>query len=148
MEKSKNSINVEGGILFCGEWIFLKSVSMGPTFIREMRVLYWQNNGLSRHYVLWPEFQHFLLFLIKNLFTFFGHLEIGKFDQNPHQNHFHSHCLESFWLHWQSRKHLLWFVLPCPESCHRNWEFGQFECRDCTSIQKVFWWRLPNSCNN
>ena len=39
MEKSKKSINVEGGILFCGVWNFSKSVSVGPTFIREMRVL-------------------------------------------------------------------------------------------------------------
>ena len=38
MEKSKNSINVEGGFLFCGGWNFSKSVSVGPTFIREMRV--------------------------------------------------------------------------------------------------------------
>ena len=38
MEKSKISINVEGGFLFCGGWNFLKSVSMGSTFIREMRV--------------------------------------------------------------------------------------------------------------
>ena len=39
MEKSKNSINVDGGFLFCGGWNFSKSVSVGPTFIREMRVL-------------------------------------------------------------------------------------------------------------
>ena len=38
MEKSKNSINVEGGFLFCGGWNFSKSVSVGSTFIREMRV--------------------------------------------------------------------------------------------------------------
>ena len=38
MEKSKNSINVEGGFLFCGGWNFSKSVSVDPTFIREMRV--------------------------------------------------------------------------------------------------------------
>ena len=38
MEKSKNSINVEGRFLFCGGWNFSKSVSKGPTFIREMRV--------------------------------------------------------------------------------------------------------------
>ena len=38
MEKSKNSINVEGGFLFCGGWNFLKSVGMGSTFIREIRV--------------------------------------------------------------------------------------------------------------
>ena len=38
MEKSKNSINVEGGFLFCGGWDFSKSVSVDPTFIREMRV--------------------------------------------------------------------------------------------------------------
>ena len=40
MEKSKKSINVEGGFLFCGGWNFLKSVSVGSTFIREMRVLW------------------------------------------------------------------------------------------------------------
>ena len=40
MEKSKNSINVEVGFLFCGGWNFSKSVSVGPTFIREMRVHY------------------------------------------------------------------------------------------------------------
>ena len=34
----KKSINVEGGFLFCGGWNFSKSVSVGPTFIREMRV--------------------------------------------------------------------------------------------------------------
>ena len=39
MEKSKKSINVEGGFLFCGGWNFSKSVSVGPTFIREMRVV-------------------------------------------------------------------------------------------------------------
>ena len=39
VEKSKNSINVEGGFLFCGGWNFSKLVSVGPTFIREMRVL-------------------------------------------------------------------------------------------------------------
>ena len=39
MENSKISINVEGGFLFCGGWNYLKSVSMGSTFIREMRVL-------------------------------------------------------------------------------------------------------------
>ena len=39
MEKSKISINVEGGFLFCGGWNFLKLVSVGSTFIREMRVL-------------------------------------------------------------------------------------------------------------
>ena len=38
MEKSKKSINVEGGFLFCGGWNFSKSVSVGPTFIKEMRV--------------------------------------------------------------------------------------------------------------
>ena len=32
------SINVEG-LFFCGGWNFSKSVSVGPTFIREMRVL-------------------------------------------------------------------------------------------------------------
>ena len=37
-EKSKNSINVEGGFLFCGGWNFSKSVSVDSTFIREMRV--------------------------------------------------------------------------------------------------------------
>ena len=39
MEKSKKSINMEGGFLFCGGWNLLKSVSVGSTFIREMRVL-------------------------------------------------------------------------------------------------------------
>ena len=39
VEKSKKSINVEGGFLFCGGGNFSKSVSVGPTFIREMRVL-------------------------------------------------------------------------------------------------------------
>ena len=38
MEKFKNSINVVGGFLFCGGWNFSKSVSVGSTFIREMRV--------------------------------------------------------------------------------------------------------------
>ena len=38
MEKSKKSINLEGGFLFCGGWNFSKSVSVGPTFIGEMRV--------------------------------------------------------------------------------------------------------------
>ena len=36
--KSKNSINVEGEFLFCGGWNFSKLVSLGPTFIIEMRV--------------------------------------------------------------------------------------------------------------
>ena len=40
MEKSKNSINVEGGFLFCGGRNFSKLVNVGPTFIREMRVPY------------------------------------------------------------------------------------------------------------
>ena len=39
VEKSKKSVNVEGGFLFCGGWNFSKSVSVGPMFIREMRVL-------------------------------------------------------------------------------------------------------------
>ena len=39
VEKSKKSINVEGGFLCCGGWNFSKSVSVGPTFNREMRVL-------------------------------------------------------------------------------------------------------------
>ena len=38
MEKSKISINVEGGFLFCGGWNFFKSVSVGFEFIKEMRV--------------------------------------------------------------------------------------------------------------
>ena len=38
MEKSKKSINEEGGFLFCGGWNFSKSVSVGSTFIRDMRV--------------------------------------------------------------------------------------------------------------
>ena len=38
VEKSRNSINLEGGFLFCGEWNFSKLVCVGPTFIREMRV--------------------------------------------------------------------------------------------------------------
>ena len=38
MEKSKKSINMEGGFLFCGGWNFSKLVSVGSTFIREMRV--------------------------------------------------------------------------------------------------------------
>jgi hypothetical protein len=38
VEKSKKSINVEDGFLFCGGWNFSKSVSVGSTFIREMRV--------------------------------------------------------------------------------------------------------------
>ena len=36
--KSKISINVEDRFLFCGGWNLLKSVSVGSTFIREMRV--------------------------------------------------------------------------------------------------------------
>ena len=32
------SINVEGGFYFCGGWNFSKSVSVGSTFIKEMRV--------------------------------------------------------------------------------------------------------------
>ena len=43
MEKSENSINVKGGFLFCGGCNFSKSVSVGPTFTREMRVI----SGLS-----------------------------------------------------------------------------------------------------
>jgi hypothetical protein len=39
VEKSKKSKNVEGGFLFCGGWNFSKLVSVGPTFIREMRVI-------------------------------------------------------------------------------------------------------------
>jgi hypothetical protein len=40
VEKSKNSINVEGGFLFCGGWNFSKSVSVGSTVIRKMRVIF------------------------------------------------------------------------------------------------------------
>ena len=47
MEKSKKSINVEVGFLFCGGWNFSKLVSMGPTFIREMRVLGIYNFGIT-----------------------------------------------------------------------------------------------------
>ena len=39
VEKSKKSIDVEGGFLFCGGWNFSKSVSVGSTFIRVMRVV-------------------------------------------------------------------------------------------------------------
>ena len=38
VEKSKKLINVEGEFLFCGGWNFSKSVSVGSTFIRQMRV--------------------------------------------------------------------------------------------------------------
>ena len=48
MEKSKNSINVEGGFLFCGGWNFSKSVSLDSTFIREMRVLCLLQNFLDQ----------------------------------------------------------------------------------------------------
>ena len=44
MEKSKNSINVEGGFLFCGGWNFSKSVSAG-----EMRD---ESNYFEKHLVL------------------------------------------------------------------------------------------------
>ena len=36
-KKYKESINMEGGF-FCGGWNFPKSVSVGPTFNKEMRV--------------------------------------------------------------------------------------------------------------
>ena len=36
--KSKISITVEDGFLFCGGWNFFKSVSVGSEFIKEMRV--------------------------------------------------------------------------------------------------------------
>ena len=36
----------EGGIFFCGGWNFSKSVSVDPTFIREMRVGLNQNLNL------------------------------------------------------------------------------------------------------
>ena len=36
--KSKISINVEDGFLFCGGWIFFKSVSVDSAFVRDMRV--------------------------------------------------------------------------------------------------------------
>ena len=51
MEKSKKSINVEGGFLFCGGWNFSKSVSVGPTFIREMRVPQLQTSKLLEEYI-------------------------------------------------------------------------------------------------
>ena len=38
LEKSKKSLNEEGGFLFWGGWNISKSVSVGSTFIREMRV--------------------------------------------------------------------------------------------------------------
>ena len=47
MKKSKNSINVEGGFLFCGGWNFSKSVSVDSTFIREMRVV---QSGAGGHF--------------------------------------------------------------------------------------------------
>ena len=37
-KKSKDSINVEGRFFFCGGWNFSKSVSVGSTFTREMKV--------------------------------------------------------------------------------------------------------------
>ena len=40
------SINVEGEFFFCGGWNFSKSVSVDPTFIREMRVGLNQNLNL------------------------------------------------------------------------------------------------------
>ena len=51
MKKSKISINVEGGFLFCGGWNFSKSVSVGSTFIREMRVL-WLDYLLQTVYII------------------------------------------------------------------------------------------------
>ena len=48
MEKSKNSINVEGGFWFCGGWNFSKLVLVGSTFIREMRV---GSNDLNFYYL-------------------------------------------------------------------------------------------------
>ena len=39
MENSKKSINVEGGFLFYGGWNLSKSVNVGSTFIREVRVV-------------------------------------------------------------------------------------------------------------
>ena len=42
VEKSKKSINMEGGFLFYGGWNFSKLVSVGSTFIRKMRV-FWPN---------------------------------------------------------------------------------------------------------
>ena len=59
MEKSKKSINVEGGFLFCGGWNFSKSVSVGPTFIREMRVQNW--NGFYKVPGFKKSLQHILL---------------------------------------------------------------------------------------
>ena len=47
VEKSNISINVEGGFLFCGGWNFSKLVSVGSTFIREMRVANYYRESLS-----------------------------------------------------------------------------------------------------
>ena len=68
MEKSKKSINVEGGFLFCGGWNFSKSVSMGPTFIRQMRVM------------IISKFRHDK-----------SHLELQKF---RHINYKHTYCTD------------------------------------------------------
>ena len=49
MEKIKG-INKRGGwIFFCGWWNFSKSVRVGPTFIREMRVLTMQGLKYGRN---------------------------------------------------------------------------------------------------
>ena len=64
MEKSKNSINVEGGFLFCGGWNFSKSVNVGPTLIREMRVL----GKLGRSE--WAEWQTFPTHYIEGIHTY------------------------------------------------------------------------------
>ena len=52
MEKSKISINVEGGFLFCGGLNFLKSVSVGSMFIREMRVCKQKNEIISECFTI------------------------------------------------------------------------------------------------
>ena len=44
-KKSKKSINVEGGNFFCGGLNFSKSVNVDSTFIREMRVQYYETSG-------------------------------------------------------------------------------------------------------
>ena len=59
VEISKNSINVEGGFLFCGGWNFSKSVSVDSTFIIIACTPIFHKSSLIENYNLLMIFQPF-----------------------------------------------------------------------------------------
>ena len=62
---NSNKRGVEGGFLFCGGGNFSKSVSMGSTFIREMRVS--KNDDEERCFLKQFGFSYILTYRIREM---------------------------------------------------------------------------------